>query len=203
MTVRPSHQEGLANRAAKPVSLTASRQLIDGDSAVFLPRTGGAHRRGADRVSLQDFAKLTAPLDQASKVGLVGLNLCPQAFIHRSRLRLFAGIRGGGATSLVARIRELLTVRGKHANFFSRKWFGDWTSIYHGLRPEPKDSRFTATRVAAPRSRRGGWSLPFAGCSKSPPGNPVAEPRLILRPGWLRIYRMINIDDFQVEVDTM
>jgi hypothetical protein len=29
---------------------------------------------------------------------------------------------------------ELLTLRWKHANFPSRKWFDNWTSIYHRVR---------------------------------------------------------------------
>src|SRR5271169_98202 len=102
------------------MGLTASGELVDGYTTVFLPGASGGDSRCTGGIRRQGVAKLAAAADQAIEVRQVSLDLCAQAFIHRSRLTLLAEFTGEftGTTSLVAaRIQELLTVRCEHVTF--------------------------------------------------------------------------------------
>ena len=137
MTGPRAHQESFAKRPGKPMGLTASGQLIDRYSAVFLPSASSGDRRCTGGISRQHLANLAAAADQAIEVRQVSLDLRAQAFIHRLHLTAVCphprGVRGcyepRRRSDSRTRIRELLTVRWKHANFSSRKWFDDRTSI--------------------------------------------------------------------------
>ena len=147
MTGPRAHQESFAKRPGKPMGLTASGQLIDRYSAVFLPGASSGDRRCTGGIRRQHFANLAAASDQAirgetgkSRSARAGFH--PSLPSHASRLDRgkFAAVRHFGLAS-----RELLTVCWKHANFSSRKWFDDRTSIYHGLATSQGHSPFTAT----------------------------------------------------------
>jgi hypothetical protein len=110
MTGPRAHQESFAKRPGKPMGLTASGQLIDRYSAVFLPSASSGHRRCTGGISRQHLANLAAAADQAIDVRQVSLDLRAQVFIHRLHLTLSVDIPGefAVATNLAAaRIREL------------------------------------------------------------------------------------------------
>ncbi len=88
-----AHEKGLAEGSSEPVGLTASRQLIDGCAAIFLPGASCGDRRGAGGVRSQSFEKWTAPLDEAIQMRKVNVDLRAQIFVRRWQR---AGIIGGG-----------------------------------------------------------------------------------------------------------
>jgi hypothetical protein len=92
------------------MGLTASGQLIDRYSAVFLPGASSGHRRCTGGISRQHLANLAAAADQGIDMRQVSLDLRAQAFIHRLHLTLPVDIpwEFAVATNLAAaRIREL------------------------------------------------------------------------------------------------
>ena len=138
------------------MSFAASRQLIDGYTAVFLPRAGACNRGLVGGTRRQCVAKLKPAAHKAIEVGEVGFDLGLQGLVHRSRLGLLAGQRlvlretavnhqhahqngnfFGDApfvkmfdqTSAGAMVQMPLTFSCPGDKFAAAKWFDHWTSL--------------------------------------------------------------------------
>ena len=136
------------------MSFAASGQLIDGDTAVFMPRAGACNRGLVGGISRQCVAKLKPALHKPVEVGEVGFDLGLKGLVHRLRLGLVAGqalrktavndqhahqngnlfgdarfLKRLYETSDVARVQMPLTFRWQGDKFAAAKWFDHWTSL--------------------------------------------------------------------------